>query len=119
MIPGGEIIYLLIRDRLDKTDLGQKILYDALLEPFRKLVSNAGYDGGELYNEFKHSGSKGFDVITGEWKDMVKVGIIDPSQVPITAIKSAVSVAIQLMTVGAAIVPDNDEMSNLQKTTSQ
>jgi chaperonin GroEL len=109
VVPGGETAYLLVRDSLDRSNLGQKILYDAMLKPFRKLVENAGFDGGELYNEFKNQKGKGFNVVKGVWVDLIKEGILDPTQVPVTAIKSAVSVAIQILTTGATITPDIDD----------
>lgn len=108
IIPGGEIIYLTIRECLDKTILGEKILFDALSQPFKKLVENAGFSGGEMLSEFKYNKGKGMDVTDGEWKDMIKAGIIDPLSVATTAIKTAVSVSTQLITVGACIVPAKD-----------
>jgi len=118
IVSGGEIVYLRIRETLDKTILGEKILFDALSQPFKKLVENAGFNGGEMLSEFKHNKGKGLDVTDGEWKDMIKVGIVDPKSVPEVAIKTAVSVAIQLLTTGACIVPDKDEMLNLQQKKS-
>jgi len=119
IIPGGEIVFLNTMKKLDLTDLGQKILNDALIQPFKRLMQNAGYDGGEMIAEYNHNGGKGFDVMSGEWVDMVKKGIIDPTEVAVVAVKTAVSVAIQLITVGASIVPDEDEtLSDLLKKTS-
>jgi chaperonin GroEL len=115
IIPGGETIFLRISDVLDAGNLGQKILYDALFEPFKKLVENAGFDGGEMLNELKHRDNQGLDIIDGVWKDMIKAGIIDPMEVAEVAIKTAVSVAVQIISIGAAIVPDKDEMSNMSK----
>ena len=110
VIAGGEIPYLSVRELLSKSDLGQKILYDALAEPFKKLVGNAGYDGGEMLSDWKHGRTyEGFDVITGSWKPMIENGILDPLSVCTTAIKTAVSVAIQIMSIGAIVVPDKKE----------
>jgi len=109
IVPGGEIIYLIISEVLDKTILGEKILFDALSRPFKKLVENAGFDGGQMLSEFGHNKGKGLDVTDGVWKDMIKEGIIDPLSVSTTAIKTAVSVAIQLLTTGCAIVPDKED----------
>ena len=87
--------------------LGQKILYDALSEPFKKLVANAGYDSGEMLSDWKHDNKwQGFDVVSGSWKPMVENGILDPTSVLTTAIKTAVSVSVQIMSIGAAVVPD-------------
>lgn len=111
IIAGGEIPYLSAREVLDCTILGQKILYDALAEPFKKLVGNAGFDPGEMLSDWKHKNSKeiGFDVVSGEWKPMVESGILDPVSVCTSAIKTAVSVGVQIMSIGACVVPEQDE----------
>lgn len=104
IVPGGEIVYLSAREVLKQENLGEKIIYEALSRPFKKLVENAGFDGGQKIAELKDG--RGFDVTDGEFKDMVKSGIIDPTSVSTNAIKSAVSVSIQLLTTGACVVPD-------------
>jgi chaperonin GroEL len=109
IVPGGETVYLTAREVLDQSNLGEKILYDALSEPFKKLISNAGYDSGEKLAELKSEKILfGFDVTDGNFKDMIKSGIIDPLLVPETAVKTAVSVAVQIMTIGCAIVPEEN-----------
>lgn len=111
LVAGGEVSYLACTDELDERDLGQKILKDALKAPFKRLVENAGYDSGEVLSELKQEpklNNKGFDVLDGEEKDMVKAGIIDPVSVPINAVKSAVSVAVALSSLGAAVVLENE-----------
>jgi len=108
LVAGGEIVYLSVLKVLDLNDLGQKILYDALYQPFKRLVENAGYDGGEMVSEFRLNKGKGLDITDGNWKDMVKAGIVDPTEVPIVAIKTAVSVAVSLISIGASIVPDSE-----------
>lgn len=120
IIAGGEIPYLSARNVLDKSVFGQKILYDALAEPFKKLVTNAGYDGGEMLATQKGVVEGcGFNVVNGMWVQMIKSGILDPVSVLTSAIKTAVSVSIQIMSIGAVVVPDKDEnseVSNLQQT---
>jgi len=108
VIPGGEVVYLNAISVLDKDNVGENILREALKGPFRRLVENAGYDSGELLNELmKQPVNSGYDVMTGQFKDMVKAGIIDPTAVPTNAIKTAVSVATKLSSLGAAIVLNN------------
>lgn len=110
IVQGGETVYLTARESLDQSNLGEKILYDALSQPFKKLVSNAGYDSGEKLAELKSQKTLfGFDVTDGTFKDMIKSGIIDPLLVPETAVKTAVSVATQIMTIGAVIVPEEND----------
>jgi chaperonin GroEL len=110
IVPGGEIVYLMVANCLDKSNLGEKILYDALFAPFKKLVTNAGFDGGQMLSEFEHKeGKLGLDVTDGVWKDMVEAKIVDPTEVSTTAIKTAVSVAVALLSVGVAIVPEEKD----------
>ncbi len=125
LIAGGEVAYLNCLDELDDKNLGEKILKDALKAPFKRLVENAGYDSGEKLNElnFQSTGhnerdgkilntfrvnSVGFDVIDGQFKDMIQAGIIDSVGVPIAAIKTAVSVSVQLSSLGAAVILNNE-----------
>ena len=117
IVPGGEIAFLIASSVLkDSTILGEQILYHALKKPFKQLVENAGFDSGEMLNEFNHRLTKGLDVTDGKWKDMVKEGIVDPFDCPETAIKTAVSTGNQILSIGCAIVPDDQDVPKLQNT---
>lgn len=123
IVAGGEVMFLEIRNSLGKS-VTDRILFNALAKPFKKLVENAGYDGGEKVAELGYQplaleveGSKGtsliigaknigFDVTDGKFKDMIKSGIVDPTEVLIEAIKNAISVSIQLVSTGVIIVPE-------------
>lgn len=126
-VPGGEIIYLNALGVLDESILGERILKQALVQPFKRLVENAGHDGGEKLAELKQSSHYlqvsgttgkqlgevksniiGFDVTDNQFKDMVKAGIIDATSISTTAVKTAVSVAVQLSSLGAAVVLQNN-----------
>jgi len=111
LVAGGEIAYLATLDELDENILGEKILKEALQEPFKRLVSNAGYDAGQMLERIRNIGDihTGFDVVRGKIQDMVPAGIVDPVSVPITAVRTAVSVAVQLSSLGAAVVLNNEE----------
>lgn len=110
IVPGGETIFLRIRTVLNDSQ-AETILYNALAVPFNKLVANAGQDPGEirvkLGNKWinKTDETIGFDVISLEFKDFIKAGIVDPILVCENALKNAVSVAIALMTTQGLIVP--------------
>ncbi len=114
-VPGGEIAYLACAPELDEEILGERILQDALEAPFKRLVENAGYDSGAKFWQWLDTHVDkpiGFDVTDGKFKDMIKSGIIDSAAIPITAVRTAVSVATQLSSLGAAIVlknPSNDK----------
>ena len=110
IVPGGEIIYLQLRDILSDS-LADQILYKALERPFIKLVENAGFNAGQLLERIKYlqiTPQEGFgiDVTDGKTKNFYEVGIIDPSLVAERALLNAASVAISLITCGAVIVPE-------------
>ena len=107
-MPGGEIALLNARNVLeDDNSLGGKILSNALLAPFKKLVENAGYDAGEMMARLKNYNdiTVGFDVNDGGFKPMLEAGIIDPKKVVSCAVRNSISVAIAIMTIGCSIVP--------------
>lgn len=106
IVPGGEIAYLHIRKDLGYSTV-DKFLYKSLYKPFKKLITNADLDEVGLALALAGKGKDyGVDVVTGEVKNLVTAGIVDPVLVPINAIKNAVSVAIQLCTTATLIVPD-------------
>ena len=106
IVAGGEIAFMLALDSMGQpTELGSKILANAILQPFKRLVENAGYDAGELKEQrLRFSPSSGFDVTDGKFKDLFKAGIIDPVLVCTEALKNAVSVAVSVISTGASII---------------
>lgn len=114
IVVGGETVFLHIREKLDREkNFAENLLYQALEQPFRKLVENAGLDAGQMIERLSTKAyGCGVDVTDGTIKDFWQAGIIDPVKVPKAAIKNAVSVAVQLMTTGAVIVPEKAEVKN-------
>lgn len=85
--------------------LGVHIIYDILNIPFKTICENAGYDGDELLkNRDKEKYNYGYNLINGEYVDMIKSGIIDPLKVTRTALESAASVAGLLLTTECVMV---------------
>ena len=112
VVPGGETIYLTVREILSSQEtVSGSILYHALEKPFLKLLENAGLPAGQLLERLRLSEEKnaGIDVSDGQVKNLLKAGIIDPVSVPIQALKNAVSVAIQIMTTGVCITPIKEQ----------
>lgn len=107
IVPGGEITYLHLRKILDTDDFAAKILYNALEQPFKRLIQNAGYDAGNLLAKLEavKDYGHGFDVTDGKLKHMFKKGIVDPAKVIRNTIENSVSVGIQLSSIGATIIP--------------
>ncbi len=116
IVPGGGVALLNARKALDEVKMdyddeqtGVTILRKALEMPVRKIAENAGMDGAVILADVirKQAEEKndhiGFDVITGEFKDMVKAGIIDPAKVTKGALLNAASVAAMVLSTEALI----------------
>jgi len=85
--------------------VGVRLVLKALESPVRQIVENAGYEGSVVVNDILKSNEAhlGFDAATGEMKDMVKAGIIDPKKVSRSALQHAASIASTFLTTEAAI----------------
>ena len=114
--PGGGLALLNVIPALDALTggtpdegVGIDVLRQALEEPTKRLAENSGYNGSVVVEEIRRrqaeSGSKslGFDVLTGEYVDLVERGIIDPAKVTRSAVENAVSVAIMLLSTEALV----------------
>ncbi|ABI63078.1 chaperonin GroEL [Granulibacter bethesdensis] len=112
IVPGGGVA--LARASLKLADLGYdngdqkvgiEIIRRALQSPLRQISENAGEDGAVIAGKVLENGTYnfGFDAQTGEFKDLVSAGIIDPAKVVRTALQDAASVAALLITTEAMI----------------
>jgi len=102
----------------DSTGLsvGEKIINAAILDPIKQIASNAGVDGSLILQkiiEENKSGKiiKGYNAATGEFVDMIKAGIVDPTKVVRSALENAASAAMMFLTTEAVITdkPDKKE----------
>lgn len=108
IVAGGGIALLQARKVLENSDkLGHKIIYSSLKAPAKKILENAGLDAGEYLG--KYTDKKGFDVMTMEYVDMIKSGIVDPTKVTRNALQNAVSVANMVITTDCLIVEEEDK----------
>jgi len=85
-------------------EIGYKIVVRACRAPLTQIAANAGQDGGivcEKVGEMK--GATGYNAATGEYEDLVKAGVIDPTKVTRTALQNASSVATLLLTSEALV----------------
>jgi chaperonin GroEL len=112
IIAGGGVALLYAIHSLDavKTDnddqkVGVDIVRRALQSPVRQISENAGHDGAVVAGKLLESKDVnfGFDAQKGEYTDMIKAGIIDPTKVVRTALQDAASVAGLLITTEALI----------------
>lgn len=100
----------------DDEKIGINILKRALEEPLRQIAQNAGEDGAVVAAEVKKgSGGFGYNAASGEYEDLIKAGIIDPTKVVRSALQNAVSAASMLLTT-EAVVTDIPEKKNICPT---
>jgi chaperonin GroEL len=124
IVPGGEITFINALPALDKVKMngedetiGVSIVRKALEAPIRKLAENAGQDGAVIIETVRRLSKEqnnkniGYNVITGEYVDMLKDGIIDPLKVVRGALENAASIAAMILTTEALItdVPEKDK----------
>jgi chaperonin GroEL len=92
--------------------IGAQIVRRAIEHPLRQLCTNAGVEGAVVVgNVLAGKGSYGFNVATGEYEDLVKAGVVDPTKVTRTALQNAASIAGLLLTTEAIIteIPEKKE----------
>ncbi|MDA8230842.1 MAG: chaperonin GroEL [Magnetospirillum sp.] len=112
IVPGGGVALLYAIKALaalkpgnDDQKVGIEIVRRALQWPVRQIAENAGHDGAVVAGKLLESKDAvvGFDAQNGEYTDMIKAGIIDPTKVVRTALQDAASVAGLLITTEAMI----------------
>ncbi|MDH5255335.1 MAG: chaperonin GroEL [Gammaproteobacteria bacterium] len=111
VVPGGGVALIRAREALkdlkginEDQNAGISILRRALEEPLRQIVINAGEDGAVVLNKVAEGkGNFGYNAATGEYGDMVAMGIIDPTKVVRYALQNASSVSGLLLTTEAMI----------------
>ena len=112
IVPGGGVALIRAQAALDSLKLdgdaqiGVDIIRRACEAPLRQLTENAAVDGSIVVQEVrKAKGANGYNVATGEYVDMFKAGIIDPTKVTRGALQNAASIA-GLLLVTEAMVAD-------------
>jgi chaperonin GroEL len=124
IVPGGGVALInavptLLKLKLDIEDeqIGVNIVRKALEVPMRKITENAGKDGSVIVENVRQAQAKakkhtiGYNVLTDEYVDMVKSGVIDPAKVTRGALENAASIAAMILTTEALItdVPEKDK----------
>jgi chaperonin GroEL len=113
IVPGGGVALaraslILAKVKADNDDqrVGIDIIRKAIQVPLRQIAENAGEDGAVISGKVldKDDYAYGFDAQSGEFKDLVKAGIIDPTKVVRTALQDAASVAALIITTEAGVV---------------
>jgi chaperonin GroEL len=124
IVPGGGVALVnaidsLKRVKSDDEDVqtGINIMRRALEEPMRRIAANAGQDGAVIIDTVrrvskeKENKNIGYNVLNGEFEDMVKAGIIDPAKVTRSAVENAASIAAMILTTDALItdIPEKEK----------
>jgi chaperonin GroEL len=90
-------------------ETGARMVARALEEPLKQIALNAGYEGGVVVEKVRNlKGSNGLNAATGEYEDLVKVGVIDAAKVTRSALQNAASIAALFLTT-EAVVADKPE----------
>ncbi len=115
IVPGGGVALLNAQSALDKVDLkgdeltGAAIVRRALEEPLKQIAFNAGLEGGVIVEKVRAlDPGHGLNAANGEYGDMLKFGVIDPTKVTRSALQNAASIGALFLTT-EAVVADKPE----------
>ncbi|HWY50626.1 MAG TPA: chaperonin GroEL [Chthoniobacterales bacterium] len=119
IVAGGGVAFIRAQKSLENMrgldadeKVGVQIVRRAIEEPMRQLANNAGAEGALIVEEVKkRKGNEGYDVAKGEYVDLVKAGIVDPTKVTRSALQNAASIAGLLLTTEALVteIPEKEK----------
>jgi chaperonin GroEL len=119
IVPGGGVALLRARDGIAKVkgdnadqDAGVKIVLRAIEQPMREIARNAGDEPSVVVNKvLEGKGNFGYNAASGEYGDMVAMGVLDPTKVTRCALQNAASIAGLMLTTDAMVaeLPKDDK----------
>jgi chaperonin GroEL len=117
IVPGGGVALVRCLPALDKfkaegdEQIGINIVKRALQEPLRQIAENAGEEGAIVLGKVNNSKDNnfGYNAVTGEYEDLVKAGVLDPTKVVRTALTNAGSIAALMLTTEALVADITEE----------
>ncbi len=118
IVPGGGVALLWCQQAIAKfktgdhdEDIGVNIVRRALEEPIRQITQNAGAEGSIVVERVREKNELnwGYNAATGEYENLVKAGVIDPTKVTRTALQNAASISGLLLTTEAVVVDKPEE----------
>jgi chaperonin GroEL len=119
VVPGGGVALVRVISAVEKVKsknadqaVGISILARALEEPLRQIVHNSGAEPSVVYHKVaENDGNYGYNAATGDFGDMIELGILDPTKVTRSALQNAASVAGLLLTTEAMVaeIPKKEE----------
>src|SRR6201989_1176917 len=119
IVPGGGVALIRAQKALENIKglegdekVGVDIVKRAVEQPLRQLADNAGQEGALIVQEVKkRKGNEGYNVATGEYTDLVKAGVVDPTKETRTALQNAASISGLLLTTECVVseLPEKDK----------
>src|SRR5947209_5551459 len=117
IVPGGGVALSRCVAALDKLkvegdeQIGVNVVRRALQEPLRQIAENAGEEGAIVLGRVNDSkdNNYGFNALTGEYEDLVRAGVLDPTKVVRTALQNAGSIASLMLTTEALVAEIQEE----------
>ncbi|MCH8265436.1 MAG: chaperonin GroEL [Proteobacteria bacterium] len=117
VVPGGGVALVRALQKVEglkgdneDQDVGISLLLRAACTPLRQIVENAGEEPSVILDKVKAGkGNYGFNAATGEYGDMIKMGILDPAKVTRTALQAAGSIAGLMITTEAMVAEKPEE----------
>jgi chaperonin GroEL len=119
IVPGGGVALARTSTALDKLkaegdeQTGINIVKRAITEPLRMIAQNAGEEGAVVLGKVLESKESnfGYNALTGDYEDLVKAGVLDPTKVVRTALQNAGSIASLMLTTEALVaeIPEKKE----------
>ncbi|MEO0445947.1 MAG: chaperonin GroEL [Verrucomicrobiota bacterium] len=110
IVPGGGTALIRAHSKIGDLGLsgdeetGASIVSRAIESPLRQLSANAGVEGALIVESVKNKkGNEGYNVATGEYEDLVKAGVVDPTKVTRSALQNAASISGLLLTTECLI----------------
>ena len=126
IVAGGGVAFLAAAPALDKVEtadadekIGVEIIRKALEAPVRTIAANAGYEGSVVVEKIKGLPvGQGLDSASGEYGDMIEMGVLDPVKVTRTTLQNAASVA-SLILITEATVTDEPKDTSIEDAISR
>lgn len=117
VIGGGAVLVEILKElkpelksEIVDVQKGINVVMDSLTKPLYQIAENAGYDASEIVDIQKQQDiNHGFNALTGEWVDMFKSGIVDPTKVTRLAILNASSISSLFITTEVAVASKKEE----------
>jgi chaperonin GroEL len=111
IVPGGGVALVRCVSALDALkvkgdeEIGVNIVRRALEEPLRQIVANSGEEGAVVVGKIRESKDNnfGYNAQTGNYEDLIKAGVVDPTKVTRTALQNAASIASLMLTTEALV----------------